>query len=241
MQRLWQALISLELGLWLLGLVAAALAAGSFLLTGEYAAAINSLPLFGWLAETPLSHAWWLWLAVVLLGLLVANTLCCSIDTLCQRWRRMGPVALVAPQFVHAGFLLIVVAHLMSAMGSSVERIPVTEGTVAHLPDARPFGVAAITVNSSPTGMALGFSAELAIDPRIPGQRVVISPIHPWFSNGYGVYIKQATLYPYPRALLEVHREPGAGLALVGAAIFVIGNVLVLWLRSKREETGRMP
>ncbi len=238
MRRLWNALISLELCLWLLGLACVALAAGSFGLKGEYAAAINSMPLFSWLTGAPVAHSWWLWLTVALLALLVVNTLSCSGETLCQRWGRTGPIALVAPQLVHAGFLLIVAAHLMSALGASVQRFQVSEGALLRLPDGRPYAVAAIAANASPTGMPIGFSSELAIDPRDPAQRVVISPNHPWFSGGYGVYIKQAEMYPYPMALLEVHREPGAGMALAGAILFTIGNALVLWLRSKRGEEG---
>lgn len=236
MKRLWNVLISLELGLWLLALLCIAMAAGSFQLKGEYAAAINFMPLFDWLAETPAAHSWWLWLTVALLTLLAVNTLFCSGETLRLRWGRAGVMPLLAPQLVHAGFLLIVAAHLVSALGASVQQFEVSEGSLLRLPDGRPFAVAAIAANISPMGMPIGFSGELAIDPRNPALRVVISPNRPWFSGGYGVYIKQAVMYPYPRALLEVHREPGAGMALAGAILFTIGNVLLLRLRSKRGE-----
>lgn len=239
MKRLWNALISLELGLWLLALLCAAMAAGSFQLKGEYAAAINFMPLFAWLAEVPAAHSWWLWLTVALLALLAVNTLLCSAETLRLRRGRAGLMPLLAPQLVHAGFLLIVTAHLVSALGASVQQFEVSEGSLLRLPDGRPFAVAAIAANVSPMGMPIGFSGELAIDPRDPAQRVVISPNHPWFSGGYGVYIKQAEMYPYPRALLEIHREPGAGMALAGAILFTIGNVMVLRLRSKRDGVAR--
>jgi hypothetical protein len=239
MRRLLNTLRSLELGLWLLGLVCAALAAGSLALKGDSAAAINALPLFTWLRETPAALSWWLWLAVALLALLVLNTLLCSADALLARRGRTGLAALVAPQLVHAGFLLIVAAHLLSAMGASMERFPVMEGSVLRLPDGRPLAVTAITARLSPMGMPLGISSELAIDPANPDLRVVISPNHPWFSGGYGVYIKQAERFPHPRALLEVHHEPGAAMALAGAILFTIGTALVLWLRSKRGEFGR--
>ena len=71
-----------------------------------------------------------------------------------------------------------------------------------------------------------------------PAERVTISPNHPWISGEYGVYIKQAEGYPYKRALLEIHREPGAGLALAGALIFTVGNVLLVWLRSRSKENS---
>jgi hypothetical protein len=236
MKRIWNTLISLEAGLWLLALVCIALAAGSFRLTGEYAAAINSMPLFAWLLEVSVVHSWWLWLAVVLLALLVINTLLCSFETIRTRWHKIGAIPLLAPQLIHTGFLLFVAAHLISALGSSVQQMEVSEGTLARLPDGSPFGVVSIAAETTATGMPVSFSCELLTDPRNSGLRVFVSPNHPWFSGGYGVYIKQARKLPYPLALLEVHREPGAGMALAGAILFSVGNVLLLWLRSKRSD-----
>lgn len=240
MKKFWQLFISIELCLALLVLVCAAMAAGSFLLTGEYAAAINAMPLFVWLREVPVGISWWLWLCVALLALLVLNTLFCSADTLWSRWSRAGLIPLLAPQLIHAGFLLIVLAHLLSAIGGYKQSLEVYEGAVAQLPDGRPFGVAAIKVTGSPMGMPTGFSSELVTDLYHPLERVSISPNHPWFSGGYGVYIKQAEAYPFPRALFEIHREPGAGMALAGALLFTVGNILLVWLRSKARETGEI-
>jgi hypothetical protein len=56
--------------------------------------------------------------------------------------------------------------------------------------------------------------------------------------DGYRVYIKQAEGYPYKRALLEIHREPGVGMALTGALIFTVGIALVVWMRSRPRESG---
>ena len=65
--RLWRLLISIELCLALLALVCLVMAAGSFGLTGEYAAAINAMPLLVWLREVPVGVSWWLWLTLVFL------------------------------------------------------------------------------------------------------------------------------------------------------------------------------
>ena len=234
--RLWRLLISLELCLGLLALVCVCMAAGSFSLSGEYAAAINALPLWAWLRETPVSASWWLWVSLVLLALLALNTALCSSETLWSRRGMCGMASLLAPQLIHAGFLLIVVAHLLSAIGSSHHAVEVGEMTLAALPDGSRFGVASISVTTSPQGMPIGFSSELVPNLNRPAGRVVISPNHPWFSNGFGVYIKQAEAYPAKRALLEIHREPGAALALAGALIFTVGNVLLVALRSKQRE-----
>lgn len=238
--KLWRFLISIELCVALLALVCIAMAAGSFGLSGEYAAAINAMPLLAWLREVPARVSWWLWLTLVFLVLLVINTLLCSSDTLWGRWGRGGWFVLLAPQLIHAGFLLIVLAHLLSAVGSSVMQLSVQEGNLVSLPDGRQFGVAGISVSMAPNGMPTGFSSELVTDLRNPAGRVVISPNHPWFSAGYGVYIKQAEEYPFRRALFELHREPGAGMALAGALLFTVGNVVLLVVRSKTLENEQL-
>ncbi len=238
--KVWRLLISIELCLVLLALVCIAMAAGSFGLSGQYAAAINSMPLLAWLQEAPVRVSWWLWLTLAFLVLLVLNTVLCSSETLWSRWGRGGWSALLAPQLIHAGFLLIVLAHLLSAVGSSVQQMVVQEGSLASLPDGKQFGVAGISVSMSPNGMPTGFSSELVTDLRNPAGRVVISPNHPWFSAGYGVYIKQAEEYPVRRALLELHREPGAGMALAGALLFTVGNIVLLVIRSKTRENEQL-
>jgi len=238
LKNIWRFCISIELCIGLLALVCVAMAAGSFLLRGDYAAAINAVPLLVWLREVPVGASWWLWLTVILVALLVLNTILCSSETLWSRRGRAGWMALFAPQLIHAGFLLIVLAHLLSAYGGSMQQVVVAEGMVAQLPDGRQFGVAGIGVIMSPMGMPTGYSSELVTDLRNPAERFTISPNHPWFSGGYGVYIKQAEGYPYKRALLEIHREPGAGMALAGALIFTVGNILLVWLRSRAKESN---
>ncbi len=236
MNRFWRFLISLDLGLWLLGLVCAVMAAGSFLLKGEAAVAINAMPLFAWLLAAPASVSWWLWLTIALLALLVVNTLFCSFDTLRQKLRRAALLPTLAPQLIHAGFLLIVAAHLVSSVWGFKQTLQLAPGMLANLPNGQLFMLGRVAQMLSPQGMPVGASGELFIDPNQPDRRVIISPNNPWFSGGYGVYIKHAELQPQPWALLEIHREPGAGMALAGSLLFSIGAALLLWLRSKSKE-----
>lgn len=234
--KLWRVVTSLELCLGLLAVVCISMAAGSFSLSGEYAAAINSMPLMVWLREVPMATSWWLWITVVLFALLALNTVLCSSETLWSRRNTSNLSVLLPPQLIHAGFLLIVLAHLGSSLWSSHHSLEVGEMTLAPLPDGSRFGIASITVTSTPEGMPTGFSSELVPDPDKPAQRVTISPNHPWFSNGFGVYLKQAEAYPYKRALLEIHREAGAGMALAGALVFTIGNILLVMIRSRHQD-----
>jgi hypothetical protein len=236
--KIWRFCISIELCLGLLALLCIAMAAGSFILKGDYAAAINGMPLLAWMLAVPAGISWWLWLTIVLLALLVLNTVLCSSETLWSRWGRAGLPSLLAPQLIHAGFLLIVLAHLLSAYGGQMQQVVVSEGMLAQLPDGRQFGVAGIDAVLSPMGMPIRFSAELVTNLRNRTERATISPNHPWFSGGYGVYIKQAEAYPDKRAMLEIHREPGAGMALAGALVFTVGNLLLVWLRSRAKDSS---
>lgn len=238
MRRIWQLMTSLETGLALLLALCIAMAAGSFLLAGEAAASINAMPLFAWLLEVPASWSWWLWLSLAVLALLAVNTLLCSLETVQARWRRAGLLPLAAPQLIHAGFLMILLAHGISAVGASHTQHEVFEGSVARFPGGQQFGVAAISVAHAPSGMPTGFSGELVPNLSNPAERVTVSPNRPWFSYGHGVYIKQAAEFPYRRALLEIHREPGAGMALAGSLLFAAGCAVLLWLRGTSRGAG---
>jgi hypothetical protein len=236
MKSIWKFSISIELCLVLMALTCCVMAIGSFLLTGECAAAINFMPLLLWLREVPVSGSWWLWLTILLLALLVLNTILCSTEAVWARWGRARLLPLLAPQLIHVGFLLIVLAHLQSAYGGYLQQIEVVEGMAAQLPNGKQFGISGLAVTMSAMGMPTRFSCELVTDLYKPFDRYTVSPNHPWFSGGYGVYIKQAEAYPNKRALLEIHREPGATMALAGAIVFTTGNMMLLFLRSRSKE-----
>src|SRR5512136_3141682 len=116
LRTLYDRLASLNLGLWLMLGVLLLLGAGSFVGGGE-GSSLNDLPLFDWLSQAPLAESWWLWATVALLAALSLNTVLCSIESLRSKYRRERFLFLVAPQVMHLGFLLIVLAHLFSAVG----------------------------------------------------------------------------------------------------------------------------
>ena len=57
------------------------------------------------------------------------------------------------------------------------------------------------------------------------------SPNHPYFYKGFGVYLKNVEPFPTKTAMVEIHREPGAGVALAGAIFFTVANLMLIWLR----------
>lgn len=44
----------------------------------------------------------------------------------------------------------------------------------------------------------------------------------------------------FRRALFKLHREPGAGMALAGALLFTVGNLVLLVIRSKTRENEQL-
>ena len=226
---IYRRLASLDLGLWLTFGVLVLLGIGSFA-GGEEGSTINDMPLFAWLREAPPHASWWLWATIALLGLLALNTVLCSIESLRMKWQRGSFLIRIAPQVMHAGFLCIVLAHLFSASGSVKAPFQVVEGTTLGFPDGSAVRVGRITATIGAMGMVTDYAAEVSTT----GKSAVVRPNHPFFHNGYGLYLKEAEPYPVPNAFVEVHHEPGAGLALAGALLFTLGNVVLLAVRRGR-------
>ena len=234
-QSIYQCLASLNLGLWLTGGVILLLAVGSFAGGGEGSGSINDVALFAWLTESPFALSWWLWGTVALLALLALNTVLCSIESLRSKAGSTRFLPVVAPQVMHLGFILIVLAHLFSAWGGGKESLPVREGEIITFPGGGQVEIAGVQLVAGPMGMPADYSAVLRYPPG-SGVATTISPNHPAFYGAFGIYLKEVAPEPYRAALIEIHREPGAGLALAGALLFTLGNVALLCLRRGRQE-----
>ena len=224
LKDIYNRLISLNLCLWLMSGVMLALAVGSFSRGSSEAGGLNAMPLFLWLQRAPLSFSWWLWIAVALLALLCLNGALCSIEAL-RKGRSL------APQLMHAGFLLIALAHLLSAYGGSKEQFQLGEGGSIGFPDGDRVRVERITAQMGSMGMMSSYRADLRVG---SGAVSGVQPNAPLFHKGYGIYLKEVGFNPEPVALIEVHREPGALTALIGALLFTLGNLMLLAQRRGR-------
>jgi cytochrome c biogenesis protein ResB len=229
---LYQRLASLTFGLWLLGGVMMMLAAGSFL-QGE-GSFINEVALLDWLREVPLRESWWLWGALLLLALLALNTVLCSIESLRAKWQRGSLLVRLAPQLMHLGFLCIIIAHLQSAYGGFKQAMQVQEGSAITFPDGAAVVFTGFAATYGKMGMATAYSATLEYPQGGSTRSATISPNHPFFFKGHGIYIKDIAPPPLKAALVEVHKEPGAGMALAGGAVFTVANLILLARRRER-------
>jgi len=228
----YRRLASLTLGLWLLGGVMLFLAIGSFL-QGE-GSTINEVPLFLWLREVPVRESWWLWVSLLLLAILALNTVLCSIDSLSAKWQRGSFLSRIAPQLMHLGFLFIMVAHLQSASGSFKQAVQVGEGSGITFPDGSQVVFTGFNATYSPMGMPTSLSATFSYPKGGGAASATISPNHPFFYQGHGIYVKDVAPPPMKAALVEVHKEPGAGMALAGGLVFTVANVILLFRRRGR-------
>ncbi|MBJ6798838.1 cytochrome c biogenesis protein ResB [Geomonas propionica] len=217
-------LTSLNLGLWLMTGVMVTLALGSFSSASSEQGGLNDMPLLFWLQRAPLGYSWWLWLCVACIAVLFVNALICSIDALRRKGRS------VAPHLMHAGFLLIVLAHLLSAYGGLKQQMQLPQGDSFSFPDGERAVVESITGQVGPMGMMSGYRAEL----RLSDGLHAVQPNQPFFHKGYGIYVKDVALSPVPVALFEVHKEPGALTAFIGALLFTVGNLMLLAQRKGR-------
>lgn len=234
LRTIYDRLASLTFGLWLMGGVIVLLAIGSFSGGGAEGSSINDLALFAWLVSASLAQSWWLWGAIALLAFLTLNTVLCSIESLRLKYQRGALLRLIAPQVMHLGFLFIVLAHLVSAYGSFKGAAAVMEGGTIGLPGGGWVRVTNIQAEPGPMGMPLDYGATITTWGEHGEQIATVSPNHPVFYRGFGIYLKQVELFPVRGAFVEVHREPGAGLALAGALLFTVGNVVLLAVRRGR-------
>lgn len=230
-------LTSIRTSLWLISVLTFMLLAGAVIMPlREEFQSIHTVPLLLWIVGQPLSAVWWLWAAIGLLGLLTLNTLACSIESVLRKRAVTSWLLLIAPQVIHAGFLFILLAHLMSSIGGFKGMAVAAEGTVLDLPGDTAVEVRAIRLAIDQGGYLTDWTVDIAY---IVSGRVVhedsLRPNEPSFRGGYGIYVKDLRAYPTRAVLLEVAREPGAVWALAGGILFTAGTVLLLGLKMRRE------
>lgn len=230
--------LSLRTTLWLLGFLLVLLLAGAVIMPGEEAfQGLHAMPLYQWLRSQPLQITWWLWGLILLLIVLAVNTLFCSIESIVKKRKVTQWLLLIAPQIIHAGFLLVLIAHLVSAFGTVQKMAAVREGTRLELDgQALAVRVADISVSVDYYGYVKDWDVMIEYE---SGGSVVgkdsIRPNQPALHRGYNINIKDIRTIPMEMALLQINREPGALWALAGGLLFMTGVVSLIALKIRME------
>lgn len=232
--------LSLKTTVWTLVALIAVFFLGSYLMPAykDVHGAMNDRLLFEWIGEYAVYRPWaasWFFLSLAGLVLLTINTVVCSIQAVRARWSRSDFLLRIAPQIVHAGFLLILLAHLLGAgWGFRVSgMLPV--GASARLPDGQQLLLADLRPQVDERGYLSDWSArvELFEDGR-PAAAGVLGPNAPLFHRGTGVYLKSFEFQDRPFAFLMVNRDPGSLWALAGAVLFTIGTSIIIVLKWRK-------
>lgn len=237
MRRAIEILGSLRTALWLTVLLMLLLLAGAFVMpVSERFRTIHDLPLLQWLPQQPFGITWWLWGAIAVLCLLTVNTLLCSFDSIRRKTGGARWLSLISPQIIHIGFLLMLVAHLVSGTGGFKSLVVAGEDSAFQLPDGTVVRVTAIDLAIDGGGYLRDWT--LRIEYLSGGKKLHddrIGPNSPSFHHRTGIYVKDLRAYPRKLALLEIAREPGAPWALAGSLVFMVGTVTLVALRMRRE------
>ena len=238
-QQMFKIMLSVALSLrtasWLLAAQVVLFLAGAFHMPAMKAySSMNSMPLLVWMLRAPPSATWWLWASVAVMALLVLNTICCSVDSIIRKQKGRHWLLVASPQIIHLGFMLMLLAHLLSASGGFKARVMAGQGQSFNLPDGQGMKVMKVLMELSPRGMPLNYYADARFYDR-NGQLVGehrIAPNKPAFFSGMGFYVKEVR---GNTALLEVTRDPGTLPALAGGALFSLGTVVLVGLKIRRE------
>jgi hypothetical protein len=210
---------------------------GSFVMpVSEEFQTLQTLPLFQWMTENSPGITWWLWTAITVISLLTANTLLCSIESILKKKSARHWMLVISPQVVHIGFLFILLAHLLSGYGSFRETAVIYENQGLRLPNGNDVLFRKINVDMDQTGYIKDWNSDVEYfrENRSLGTDR-IGPNSPSFKYGLGIYIKNVQLQPYPVAMVEVSREPGAVWALIGGILFMAGMTTLLLFKIKKE------
>ena len=238
LKRIINVFYSLKTAIWLLVVLLCLLFYGSVVMPAhEEFQSLHTVPLFQWMAKHSPGITWWLWVAIGILSLLTANTFLCSIESVVKKKSARHWMLVISPQIVHIGFLFILLAHLLSGYSSFRGTAVVNENSGLRLPNGNDVLFRKITVATDSLGYMKDWSADIEYfreGRSLGGDR--IRPNSPSFQEGFGIYIKNMQLQPYPVAIIEVSKEPGAVWALVGGIFFMAGMLLLLFFKIKKEE-----
>ncbi|MBI4690507.1 MAG: cytochrome c biogenesis protein ResB [Nitrospirae bacterium] len=231
---------SLRTAIWLLLALLFMLLFGSLIMPArpEFSS-LNSMPLFDWLGENKAGITWWLYGSILLLSLLTANTLLCSIESLIRKQQSKKWLLIISPQIIHIGFLFMLLAHLLSSTGSFRGNTVAYEGSALALPNNLAVAIKDITVELSPSGYVSDWAVNIEYLSDGKGiKEDYLKPNSPSFYKGLGIYLKDIRPYPVKTVLLEVSREPGAVWALIGGLLFMLGTVTLMILKIKKESSS---
>lgn len=230
--------LSINTTVLLLLLLIASLFAGAFIMPAKREfMTIHSMPLFDWLMKNPISITWWLWLAILILGIFTLNTIACSIESLIKKRKVTHWLLLISPQIIHIGFLFILLAHLLSSIGGFAGNAVVREGFFLELPNNLVLHIKNIGIDIDHSGYLRNWQVDieyLSMEDGVISDK--IEPNKPSLKKGFNINVKDIQAFPQKALLLQISKDPGALWALVGGILFLLGTIILIFFKTKIEK-----
>lgn len=193
---------------------------------------INNTALFKWLAETPLHITWWLWASVLVIALLVVNTIVCTAEAIIKITTKTGLLLRISAQIIHISFCFLMLGHLLSSIGSYHAFFIIPKGGILKVSEHTNIHFRELQYKAL-SGYITDIQAMVLLNEGDKIKEKAIAPNKPLFLDGLGLYLKDFTLFPEEKILIELSREPGAPWALLGAILFTTGTVSLVFLKLK--------
>lgn len=228
---------SLRTTLWLLALSLVMLLAGAFIMPGSREfQSLHSMPLFDWILQQAAETTWWLWGLIGILAVLTVNTLFCSVESIIKKRKVTQWLLLISPQVIHIGFLFVLLAHLLSAVGASQFAAVAREGSLIRITDDTSLRVKNINIRLDYYGYISDWEVGVEF---ISGDKVFsedsIKPNDPSVKTGFNINVKDLRPPPHESVLLQINKEPGAVWALIGGGLFMVGIITLIILKIRIE------
>jgi cytochrome c biogenesis protein ResB len=232
--------LSLRTTIWTLTVLICLFFFGSYMMPAhrEIFAPMNDGILFSWIKHIvpeSLRYTWWFLAAVAAIVLLTINTIVCSMQAIKGQWSRADFFLRISPQVIHVGFLLILIAHLLSAFWGYRLSGVMPEGAYAPLPEDKALRLEHVSIQTDVQGAMQDWTAEVSL---YENNKVVksgrLGPNSPLFYGGVGVYLKSLNFNRGPAAILLIAKDPGAAWALMGGILFMLGSVSLLVLKWRK-------
>jgi hypothetical protein len=145
---------------------------------------------------------------------------------------------LISPQIIHIGFLFILLAHLLSAVGGFQRLTAAREGTYLKVSEGNFIHVKNIDIRTNSSGYTTDWAVRVEfIDGGKTIREDIIKPNKPSLHRGLNINVKDLRGFPQKKAaLLQVNREPGAFWALIGGILVMAGTAILIILKIKIEK-----
>ena len=237
MRKLWDILISLNTVFALFALTIALCMLGSVMLPThlEFFSGIDDSPLFQWLAEA--GHTgltWWVYALIASVALLALSTVACTVDALAGKTVR-GLLHKLSPQVMHLGVLMVMLAHLLTAIFGMRADVQVARGARADIAPGLQVFLSQVSAEVNEAGTSTQWLAEIELykEGRVIARRA-LAPARPVFVDGLGLFFgtfNEGDKGRSPSATIRVTRDPGAIWALVGGILVTLGGIGFVWSR----------